>query len=403
MHIVNKKNKAEVEAIKRENSRVCALIDLDAIVYNMRAMHDRLDANTKMIAVVKADGYGHGAVPIAKALQKEEFLWGYATATVDEAIELRENGIKKPILILGYTFPNSYDELIKYEIRPAVFRYDQLEELNYHAQKFVQNSSSKLKIHIAVDTGMSRIGIQPDADGKDFVKKALNMSNIEVEGIFTHFAKADEADLSNARHKKDVFANFVREVEKENNVRIKIHHCANSAAIIGIDDAQMDMVRAGVTMYGMWPSNEVDKEKIKIKPALSLISHIVYIKTLEKGVQISYGGTYTTDKRTKVATIPVGYGDGYPRSLSSKGYVLIRGQKAKILGRVCMDQLMVDVTDIEGVSNFDEVVLIGNCEGDSITIEQLGDISGRFNYELACDLNQRIPRIYETSEDISSL
>lgn len=375
--------------------RVCAAVDLDAILSNMRSMHEHLDKKTMMIAVIKTDGYGFGAVPIAGLLEKEDYIWGYASATVEEAMELRENGIKKPILILGYTFPFSYDTLIDNDIRPAVFRDDQLEQLEERAAyKAANGIGGKVKVHIAVDTSMARIGVRPDDYGASFVRKALSMEHIEVEGIFTHFARADEKDLSDAYDKRDIFESFVKRVEKENNVRIPLHHCANSASIISIPTAQMDMVRAGVTMYGMRPSDEVPTDIVKITPALGLYSHIAYIKDVPKGVAVSYGGTFVTDKPTKIATIPVGYGDGYPRSLSNKGYVLINGIKAPILGRVCMDQFMVDVSDIENVSENDEVTLIGWSGQSHISIEELGNLSGRFNYELACDLNPRIPRLY---------
>lgn len=375
--------------------RVCAAVDLDAILSNMRSMHENLDPKTKMIAVIKTDGYGFGAVPIAKLLEVEDYIWGYASATVEEAMELRDNGVKKPILILGYTFPFSYDTLIDNEIRPAVFRYDQLEQLEQRAEEKAENGwNGKVKVHIAVDTSMSRIGVRPDDEGAKFVQKALSMKYIEVEGIFTHFARADEKDLTDVLSKKDIFASFVERVEKENDCRIPLHHCANSASIIQIPQAQMDMVRAGVTMYGMKPSEDVPTDKVKIVPALGLYSHIAYIKDVPAGVPVSYGGTYVTDKPTRMATIPVGYGDGYPRSLSNKGYVLIHGKKAPILGRVCMDQFMVDVTDIPEAMENEEVTLIGWSGDSHISIEELGDLSGRFNYELACDLNPRIPRLY---------
>ena len=236
-----------------DKQRVYAKIDLKAVRLNMDNMHKNLSDKTKMMAVVKTNGYGFGAVEISNMLEKLDYIWGYATATVEEAFELRENGIKKPILILGYVFPYAYEKMLREDIRPAVFRFDQLEELNECAKKIALDGSVKKKIHIAVDTGMSRIGICPDENGAMFVKKALNMSNLEVEGIFTHFARADEADLTDAHHKKDVFAGFVEKVEKENKIRIPLHHCANSASIIDMPEAQMDMVRAGVTMYGMKP------------------------------------------------------------------------------------------------------------------------------------------------------
>ncbi|MCR5101807.1 MAG: alanine racemase [Butyrivibrio sp.] len=389
--------------------RVYANINLDAVLDNLKAMKANIPENTKMLAVIKTDGYGFGAVPIARMLEDENFIWGYATATAEEAFELRDNGVKKPILILGYTFPYAYDRMILENIRPAVFRYDMLEELGERAEHlkaqarnnggFIEYNGEKvnvdsIRVHIAVDTGMSRIGITPDDEGICFIKKAFETKGIIVEGIFTHFARADEADLSDAHHKKDVYAKFLDRVKKELGRKIEICHCANSASIIDMPESSMDMVRAGVSMYGMWPSEEVSKNKVEIKPVLELKSNIVYIKDVPKGTPVSYGGTYVTDKLTRIATIPVGYGDGYPRSLSNKGFVLIRGKKARILGRVCMDQFMVDITDIFDAKEGDEVTLIGRDGDIEITIEELGDMSGRFNYELACDLNKRIPRVY---------
>jgi alanine racemase len=377
-----------------DKERVYARIDLDAIRQNMMNMHAVLPQNTRMMAVIKTDGYGYGALPIAEMLEQEDFIWGYAAATAEEAFELREGGIGKPVLILGYAFPYAYEKMFTQQIRPAVFRYDMLKELNETVLTHRTDDSQKMKIHIAVDTGMSRIGIKPDESGVAFIRSALSMEGLEVEGIFTHFARADEADLSDAHRKKNLFAEFLKKVEAETGYHIPIQHCANSASIIDMPEASMDMVRAGVTMYGMWPSDEVSRDKVEITPALSLLSHIVYIKDVPAGTPVSYGGTFVTQKESRIATIPVGYGDGYPRSLSGKGYVLIHGQKAPILGRVCMDQFMVDVSDLPQAQEGDVVTLIGKDGQSEITIEELGDLSGRFNYELSCDLNKRIPRVY---------
>ena len=255
----------------------------------------------------------------------------------------------------------------------------------------------KAKVHIKVDTAMSRIGIRPDEKGLAFVKKVLAMDNLEPEGIYTHFAKADEEDLSAAYEQLSRYKEFlekVAEVEKETGRRILFRHCANSAAIIGMKEAQMDVVRAGIALYGLRPSEFVSGDTVPLEPAFTLISHIVYIKTIEAGTQVSYGGTFTAKTPMRIATIPIGYGDGYPRSLSGKGHVLIHGKRARILGRVCMDQFMVDVTDILEAAEGDEVTLIGRDGENQITMEYLGELSGRFNYELACDLGKRIPRVY---------
>ncbi|MCR5404434.1 MAG: alanine racemase [Butyrivibrio sp.] len=379
-------------------SRVVARINLDAIKYNLEAMRKNIPAGAKIMAVIKTDAYGHGAVDIGHELEKLDYIWGYATATAEEAFELRDAGIKKPILILGYTFPYAYERMLKEGIRPAVFRLDMAKELDACARRLIEKGelTGSAPVHIAVDTGMSRIGITPDEAGIDFVKALTGMEGISVEGAFTHFARADESDLTNARQREEIFKCFLDKLEENTGLHIAIKHCANSASIIAIPESSMDMVRAGVTMYGMWPSDEVPKDIIDLKPAMELISHIVMLKTVPEGTPVSYGGTFVTKEPTKVATIPVGYGDGYPRSLSNKGYVLIHGRRAKILGRVCMDQFMVDVTDIPDVKEGDSVILLGkdSSSGEEITAEFLGELSGRFNYELTCDISKRVPRCY---------
>lgn len=365
-------------------------VDLDAIVSNMHHMKANLAEQTKMMGVIKTDGYGHGAVPIARQLEKLDFVFGYAVATPEEAQLLRRAGMKKPILILGYTFPYGYEKLVEEQIRPAVFRYDALQQLGETAEKL----GKSLPIHIKVDTGMNRIGIRPDEAGLAFVKKALETPGIVVEGIFTHFARADEADKTAANQQLDKFKNFCEEIREKLGVRIPIQHCSNSAGIVEMKDANMDMVRAGITLYGLWPSDEVRQDIVELTPALSWYTHISYIKTVEPGNAVSYGGTFTVEKPMRIATIPVGYGDGYPRGLSGKGYVLLNGKKAPILGRVCMDQFMVDVTEIPEAEEGELVTLLGWDGEEHLSMETLGELSGRFNYELACDIGKRMPRVY---------
>ena len=374
------------------HDRVWAEVDLTAARSNMENMHRNLKPGTKMIAVIKTDGYGHGAVRIAEVLEPLDYLWGYAVAAYEEAAELREAGLKKPILILGYTFQYCYEDLIRQEIRPVCFREDMLEELSEAAARL----GKPAKVHIGVDTAMSRIGVRPDAEGLAFVKKALETPGIEVEGIFTHFSKADETAVENTERQIREFTEFCVRIEKELGYRIPIQHCSNSAGIVRFPAANLDLVRAGITLYGLWPSAEVPKDIVALKPLLSLYSHIVYVKTVPAGTAVSYGGTYVTEKETRIATIPVGYGDGYARSLSNKGYVLIHGKRARILGRVCMDQFMVDVTEIPEAAEGDKVTLIGIDGEENISLELLGELSGRFNYEFACDLGKRIPRVYIT-------
>lgn len=379
--------------------RVYAEIDLDAVHYNMEQMHKNLPEGTHIIGVIKTDGYGHGAVQIGRELEMIDYVFGYAVATAEEALILRHAGLNKPILILGYTFSYCYEDLIRYDIRPAVFREDMIEELSACALKVGKN----VKVHVKVDTGMARIGVRPDESGMAFVDKVLHMKGIELEGMFTHFARADEADKSSAREQLIRMEEFMSDLEEKYNFRIPIKHCSNSAGIMEMPEASMDAVRAGIILYGLWPSAEVSKDIVDLKPLLSLKSHIVYLKEVEAGVPVSYGGTYVTPKKMRLATIPLGYGDGYPRGLSNKGYVLIRGKKAPILGRVCMDQFMVSVDDIPDAKEGDEVTLIGTDGQYRITMEELGELSGRFNYEFACDLGKRIPRVYLKNGQITEI
>lgn len=378
--------------------RVYAEIDLDAVLYNIEQMKNNISPDTKIMGIIKADGYGHGAVMIGRELEKLDYVFGYGVATAEEALILRAAGLEKPILILGYTFPYCYEELISNDIQPAVFRSDMLKEVADCASRL----GKKAKIHIKIDTGMSRIGIYPDDTGLEFIREALSYESIEVEGVFTHFARADETDKTSVKEQIDQFSQFINRIEKEFNYNISIKHCSNSAGIIELKDANMDVVRAGISLYGLWPSDEVRRDIISLKPVLSLKSHIVYIKQVEKGTPVSYGGTYVAKEDMKIATIPIGYGDGYPRGLSNKGYILIHGKRAPILGRVCMDQFMVSVNNIPEAKEGDEVTLIGQDGKAQLTMEELGDMSGRFNYELACMLSKRIPRVYVKQGEIVS-
>lgn len=379
--------------------RVWAEVDLDAIWENMVHMKENIAENTKILAVIKTDGYGHGGVPIAKMLEQLDFMFGYAAATYEEAHVLREAGVKKPILILGYTFPYCYEELIREEIRPAVYRRDTVEELAAAAAKV----GKKAKVHIKVDTGMGRIGITPDEEGLEFVRFLIEHPELEVEGIFTHFAKSDETDKTSANHQLELFQNFIDKIQTELGITIPVKHCSNSAAILEMPQANMDMVRAGITTYGLYPSEEVSKDIVPLRAAMSLYSHIVYCKMIHAGQSVSYGGLFTAQKDTRVATIPVGYGDGYPRSLSGRGYVLIHGKRAPILGRVCMDQFMVDISEIPEAMDGDKVTLLGMDGTERITAEELGELSGRFNYEFVCDLGKRIPRVYIQHGEITEV
>lgn len=334
--------------------RIYAKIDLDAVVFNFKSIEQKLSADTKIMAVVKADGYGHGALEIAKTLEAFDKLFGFAVATAKEADELRESGIDKPILILGYTFEDDYEELIRNQVRLTVYSYEMAGQIAEAAK----TAGVTARIHIKIDTGMSRIGYQATEESADEIAKISTLKGIDIEGIFTHFARADEADKTFTLKQLRQFHSMIGMLE-ERQIKIPIKHCSNSAGIAELPQANMDCVRAGIILYGLWPSDEVKKDSIALKPVMELKSRIIHIKTLEAGRSISYGGTYCLKEPRKVATVPVGYADGYPRSLSNKGYVLIRGQKAPILGRICMDQFMVDVTDIKDVQVLDTVTLLG--------------------------------------------
>ena len=368
-------------------SRVYASIDLDAVESNMRAMKDSLPPSASMIGVVKTDGYGNGAVPVARAI--DPYVKGYAVATIDEAIILRRHGIQKMILVLGVTHESRFEDLVRYDIRPAMFRYEEAGKLSETAVK----NGARANIHLAVDTGMSRIGMTPDEASADEAARISRLPGICIEGMFTHFARADETDRSPALVQLDRYLRFAELLEKR-GVHIPVRHCSNSAGIIRVPEANLNVVRAGITIYGIYPSEEVERDIVKLTPAMELKSHVSYVKNVERGTAVSYGGTFVTERFTRMATIPVGYADGYPRQLSNKGWVLIRGKKAPILGRVCMDQFMVDVTDIPEVKAGDEVTLMGRDGEEFISVETLGDLSGRFSYEFVCGISKRVPRVY---------
>ena len=377
-----------------EHNRVCAEIDLDAIAYNMEQMKKRIGDHARLIAVVKADGYGHGAVPVAKMFEACSYVWGYAVACLEEATELREQGIRKPILVLGCVFPDQFEEMIRYDVRPAVYMESMAERISQEAVRQGKDAF----IHIKIDTGMGRIGFPVTEESADAVERISRLPGIRIEGMFTHFAKADERDKTYTFLQHDRFMRMKELVEKR-QVPVRYFDCDNSAGIIDFPDMKHDLARAGIAMYGMYPSDEVDQKAVDLRPALSLVSHVSFVKEVEAGTPISYGGTFVSDRPMRVATIPVGYGDGYPRSLSNKGYVLIHGKRARILGRVCMDQFMADVTDIPETAFMDRAVLVGRDGDEEITVDELADLSGRFNYEFVCCLGKRIPRIYKKSEE----
>ncbi len=354
----------------------------------MESMHRNLKPGTKMLAVVKTDAYGHGAVAVAKEIENIDYLWGFAVATDEEGLILRHNDIRKPILVLGYTFPESYEDIIANDIRPVVFKEDMARELSEEAVR----QGRRVYVHIAVETGMGRIGVEADKSSVELIKTVAGLRNLVLEGIFTHFSKADMKDKMPTYEQIKKFNAYV-ELLHDEGIDFWLKHSSNSAGIVEIREANMDMVRAGITLYGLWPSKEV-KQNIELRPALALKSHIVYIKDVPPGYEVGYGGTWKARRPSRIATIPAGYGDGYPRALSNRGYVLIRGKRAPIAGRVCMDQVMVDITNIPEACDYDEVTLIGRDGEEEITVEHLANMYGGFNYEIVSCFTKRVPRVY---------
>lgn len=360
-------------------------IDLDAIRENIETV--RRKTGTAVMAVVKADAYGHGAVPVAQHLRDICSFFGVSSAA--EALELRQAGLDNPILILGHTPVDAFPLVVEQEIRPAIFRWEDALALSEEAQR----QGKTAKFHFAVDTGMSRIGFQAEEDAAELCCRIAGLPGLCPEGLFSHFATADCADLSKAREQARKFDWFC-DLLKQRGLEIPIRHMNNSAGLMNFTD-QYDMVRCGIVTYGLYPSPEVDPKLLPLKPALSWHSHISHVKTLPAGREVSYGGLYVTREDTRVATIPVGYADGYWRSLSGRFYVLIHGRRAPILGRVCMDQMMVDVTHIPQTQPGDPVTLVGHDGDEVITVEQIAGEAGSFNYEFICGISRRVPRVYQ--------
>ena len=364
--------------------QTCLNIDLDAVEYNLSLVRQK--TGVQVMAVVKADAYGMGAVPIARALEGKCGFFG--VSSIAEALELRKAGIRTPILILGRMPVSAYALTVKEEIRTTMFRYEDALALSAEAQKQGKNAW----IHFAVDTGMSRIGFQATEEAADECAKIAGLPGIVAEGLFSHFACADSTDLTSARAQEELFREFDGML-KARGVQIPIRHMDNSAGIMNFE-GHYEMVRSGIVTYGMYPSNEVDPAALPLKPVMQWVTRVAYIKTLPAGRTIGYGATYTTTRETVVATLPVGYADGFRRSLSGVGHVLIHGQKAPVLGRVCMDQIMVDVTHIPEVQLDDKVILIGRSGDEEITADAMAAATGTINYEIVCGLSRRIPRAY---------
>ena len=370
-------------------------INLDALKCNFDAVRETLPENIKILAVVKANAYGHGAIGVAKFLEdKADYL---AVAATDEALELRKNGVNCPILILGHIPYGDYDNIVKYNVTPTISDFYEAELLSKAAVK----AGVTVPLHIAVDTGMNRIGFKCDDASIEEIKKIKKLPNIEIEGVFSHLAAADMLDKVYTKMQVEKFDDFVLKL-KNAGINVSIKHLYNSAAIADLEK-KYDMVRQGIILYGLKPSDEVEFNNINVpQPVMSMKTRVVQVKTLPAGESISYGCTYTTEKETRVATLCAGYADGVTRVLSNNGEVLIRGKRAKIIGRVCMDQFMVDVTDIPEVEAGDTATIFGTDGKETISVDEIAKKANTINYEIICNINSRVTRVYMKNGEVES-
>lgn len=371
--------------------RVMAEVNLDAIKHNYYQIRNHIPRHTEIMAIIKADAYGHGALEVAELLQKEG-VSRFAVAIAGEGEQLRRNGITLPILVLGYTPKADIKVLIENDLTQTVFSYEMAKELSDEAGKI----GKTVNVHIKVDTGMGRIGFLSCPESIEEVQKIATLPHINMEGIFTHFSTADEEDVTYTKHQWDIFEGFLKELS-EVGIELPVIHAANSAAIMCHPYTHLNLVRPGIILYGYYPSPYLQGKVLDLMPAMSLKTQVVNIKEIPEGHYIGYGRKYCTHQKTKIATIPVGYADGYSRRLGNVGRVLIRGQYAPIVGNICMDQFMVDVTNIKDIKIEDEVVLFGEQKGKKITVEEIADIVGTINYEIICMIGKRVPRVYKRS------
>lgn len=371
----------------KDSYRVQANVNLDAICHNLIEARKCLNDGVQLMAIIKADGYGHGAIPIAWAV--DQLVDAFGIAILEEGLALRKVGIKKPILILGYTSSHLFEEVIENDLIQTVFNLEMARELSLKAVAL----NKQANIHIKLDTGMSRIGFKDNDETFEIIKEISTLPNITIAGIFTHFAGADMLDKKSAKMQFERYTSFVNRLEQI-GVQISTKHAANSAAIIDLPETYLNMVRIGISTYGLYPSEEVEKNNLSLQPALELLTKVVMVKDVEAGVGIGYGSTFVTTRKSVVGTIPIGYADGYPRALSNCGRVLINGVSAPIIGRICMDQFMVDLTDVPNVKEGDTVTLVGKDGKEQISVEELADMAYSFNYEFVCNISKRVPRIY---------
>ena len=377
-----------MEIINNLGRPAWAEISLTALSSNVRAFRNFLPGNVRLMAVIKADGYGHGAYETANiALKEGASMLG--VASLEEGVNLRQKGINAPVLILGYTEPHQYSTLLKMELVPTIFDWKAANILSGLAREL----GKKAAVHVKLDTGMGRLGLSSPRETLNFLESVVHLPSISLEGIYTHFAAADERDRNFTKKQLFLFQNIL-DMCKEKGINITLRHAANSAAAIEYPETHFDMVRIGIGLFGYFPSAEVHMDKIKLTPVMSLKSKIVYLKKVAAGTPISYGRTYVAPKDTTIATVALGYGDGYSRLLSNKGYMLVRGQKAPVAGTVCMDYTMLDVGMIPGVAEGDEVVACGGQGEERITADDLAGQLGTISYEILCNISARVPRVY---------
>ncbi len=367
---------------------VWAEIDLDAIAHNMQEIRRMTAPSAKVMAVVKANAYGHGAVEVSRTALASGADW-LGVARVEEGAVLRAAGIEAPVLVLGYIPPESSMDVLRHRLSQAVYTKDMALTLAEAAAR----EGTRARVHLKVDTGMGRIGwvCCPDVVGE--ILELAREPHLEIEGIFTHFASADVRDKTYTMTQFHKFTRFIEELHK-NGLEIPLKHAANSAALMELPQTHLDMVRAGIIVYGLYPSDEVERSRVALRPAMSLKAVVAYVKDVPMGFKVSYGCTFTTDRPTVIATLPLGYADGYSRLLSSRGEALLHGCRAPVVGRVCMDQLMVDVGHIPGVQMGDEAVLIGRQGDEEISADDVAAKLGTINYEVTCMVSNRVPRVY---------
>lgn len=372
-------------------------INLDNLIYNIKSLRNTLKKETLIMAIVKADGYGHGAITASKTFL-ENGADRLGVSILPEAVELRKSGIKEPIVVLNYTPPSQYEKVLEHNLIQNIYSYEDAKKLSETAY----NMDKLAIIHIKIDTGMGRIGFLPDRESIEDIKRISNLKNIKIEGIFTHFSSSDEKDKDYTRKQFEKFKWLVGELEKD-GVNIDIKHVSNSAAILDLPEYDLDMVRPGIILYGHYPSEEVSKKRLDIKPAMTLKSSISNIKIVPQNTSISYNRVFTTKRKSLIGTLPIGYGDGYSRMLTEKAEVAINGKRVPVIGKICMDQLMVDLSDLKKVNIKDEAILFGYENGVSPSVEEVAKWLGTANYEVICMMSRRLPRVYIKDGEVNHI